>query len=162
MSLIPRENKKNWNTGSGQPIDFSEILQKIEEHHSKNGSIYIGTDSFSEKKACVYAISIVLLGADNQKGGKYFFKKEKVIVPSSFYNRILKEAEKSVDIALKITEIFPGLDLEIHLDVSAENKNEKTSTMTKMLVGYAVGSGFKCKVKPESFAASSVADKHSK
>ena len=31
-----------------------------------------------------------------------------------------------------------------------------------MLIGYAKGVGFKCKVKPNAFAASSIADKHSK
>jgi len=30
------------------------------------------------------------------------------------------------------------------------------------LVGYAKGSGFECKVKPDAFAASTIADKHSK
>jgi len=162
LSLARHKNKNKWHTGSGRSVDFFEILQKVKAHHEKNGTVYIGTDSFSEKKACVFATSIVLLGADDQKGGKYFIKKEKVVRPASFYNRILKEAEKSVNIALEITEIFPELDLEVHLDVSAEHKNEKTSPMTKMLMGYTIGSGFKCKIKPDSFAASSVADKHSK
>ena len=34
--------------------------------------------------------------------------------------------------------------------------------MARTLMGYATGSGFKCKVKPDSFAASTVADKHTK
>ena len=89
-------------------------------------------------------------------------KKKRLRSLQSLYNRILQEAERSIDIALKITEIFPDLNLEVHLDISAENKNEKTSPMTKMLMGYTIGSGFKCKIKPDSFAASSVADKHSK
>jgi len=162
LSLIRHKNKINWHTGTGRSVTFSEILHKVREHHKNNGAVYIGTDSFSKKKACVFATSIVLLGADGQSGGRYFIKKEKIANPSSLYNRILKEAEKSVNIALEITEIFPELDLEVHLDVSAEHKNEKTSPMTKMLMGYAIGSGFKCKIKPDSFAASSVADKHSK
>jgi len=31
-----------------------------------------------------------------------------------------------------------------------------------MMIGYARGNGFECKIKPQAFAASSVADKHSK
>jgi hypothetical protein len=151
-----------WHTGSGKQLGFREILNKILKHHTNNGTIFIGTDSFSEKKACVFATSVVLLGADGQKGGRYFIKKEKVTKPVSFYNRILQEAERSIELALKITEIFPDLDLEVHLDISAEDKNEKTSPMAKMLMGYTIGSGFKCKIKPNSFAATSVADKHSK
>jgi len=155
----------DWYTGSNKKIEFHEILEIISRHHTNSGSVFVGTDSFckkNEEKACVFAVSIVLLGADGQKGGRYFVKKEKTKKPSSLYNRILQEAEKSINVALKISEIIPDLDLEVHLDVSAEDKNEKTSPLTKMLMGYTIGSGFKCKIKPDSFAASSVADKHSK
>ena len=49
-----------------------------------------------------------------------------------------------------------------HLDVSSSEKDTKTSKFSDMLIGYAKGSGFECKVKPLAFAASSVADRHSK
>jgi len=87
---------------------------------------------------------------------------EKYNEPTRFYTRILREVEKSINIAMSITEVCPNANLEIHMDVSPEDKSEKTSRMAKMLMGYATGSGFKCKTKPEAFAASSVADKHTK
>ena len=124
--------------------------------------MFVGTDSFSKKDYCTFVTSVVLLGADGQRGGIYYIHKEKFNKPPSFYNRILKEVEKSVNIALKITEICPNVNLEIHLDISPEENRERTSPLSKMLTGYAMGSGFKCKIKPEAFAASSVADKHSK
>ena len=58
--------------------------------------------------------------------------------------------------------ISPEATIEIHLDISSSDKGEKTSSYADMLIGYAKGVGFECKVKPESFAASSIADKHSK
>ena len=38
---------------------------------------------------------------------------------------------------MSITEVCPNVNLEIHLDISPEEKNEKTSRMAKMLMGYA-------------------------
>ena len=111
---------------------------------------------------CTFTTTIVLIGAQNQKGGLYFYKIEKYNDPDRFYNRILKEAEKSINMAMKITELCPSTNVEIHIDISPEECNNRTSPMAKMLVGYAVGSGFACKIKPDSFAASVVADKHSK
>ena len=152
----------NWKDGSNIDITFFEIIQKIKTHHKNNGQVFVGTDSLINSGKCTFATSIVLLGAERQKGGLYFYKKEKYNEPTKFYTRILKEVEKSINIAMSITEVCPNINLEIHMDVSPEGKKEKTSKMAKMLMGYAMGSGFKCKIKPEAFAATSVADKHTK
>ena len=152
----------NWKDGSSNKTTLYRIFQKIKLHHKKNGQVFVGTDSLINSGKCTFTTSIVLLGADEQEGGLYFYKKEKYTEPTRFYTRILREVEKSINIAMSITEMCPHVNLEIHMDVSPEGKNEKTSTMAKMLMGYAAGSGFKCKIKPEAFAASSVADKHTK
>ena len=152
----------NWTTGTGKEITFFEIINKIKSHHKNSGQVFVGTDSYINSGYCIFATSIVLLGAENQRGGLYFYKKEKYNEPTRFYTRILKEVEKSINIAIDITEICPNANLEIHIDVSPEGKNEKTSQMARMLMGYATGSGFKCKIKPDSFAATTVADKHTK
>lgn len=76
--------------------------------------------------------------------------------------RILAEVQKSVELGLKLLELIPVLDIEIHLDVSASDKNNGTSKFADMLTGYATGAGFNCKIKPNAYAATSVADKHSK
>ena len=151
-----------WKDGSNGEISLDEIFEKIKLHHQKNGQVFVGTDSLINSGKCTFVTSIVLLGAENQRGGLYFYKKEKYNEPTRFYTRILREVEKSINIAIDITEICPNANLEIHIDVSPEDKNEKTSRMAKMLMGYAAGSGFKCKIKPEAFAATSVADKHTK
>ena len=48
-------------------------------------------------------------------------------------------------------------DFEIHIDVGAIGP---TRDMIKEVVGMVQGSGYKAKTKPESWGASSVADKH--
>jgi len=48
-------------------------------------------------------------------------------------------------------------DFQIHIDVG---QNGPTREMIKEVVGMVRGNGFKAKIKPESYAASSIADKH--
>ena len=81
---------------------------------------------------------------------------------SSLIERITSEVEKSIAIALKILRDIPTVNIELHLDVSPSEKKEKSSKFADMLIGYAKGVGFECKVKPEAFAATSIADKHTR
>ena len=57
---------------------------------------------------------------------------------------------------------IPSAKLELHLDISPQESREGTSHLAKMLVGYVKGSGYECRIKPDAFAAASIADKHSK
>ncbi len=64
--------------------------------------------------------------------------------------------------ATAIKELVPGVSIEIHLDVSGINANQKTSRWATSLSGIVTGSGFDYKLKPYAIAASSVADRHTK
>ena len=153
-----------WVTGSGQIVLFEEIVDIILEHRDNNGKISVGTDSFIKKQDCIFSLAICLYGADGQNGGRYFIKRtniDKRRYPN-LLQRILAEVQKSVELGLKLLELIPVLDIEIHLDVSGSDKNNGTSKFAEMLTGYAKGAGFECKIKPDAYAASSIADKHSK
>lgn len=150
--------------GSGERITFDEILEIIREHADSGGHVAIGTDSSIRKRSCTFSTAICLYGADDQSGGYYFvnrFVDSKKNYPALIV-RIMNEARSSIDTAQRIMEIHPNIELEIHIDVSHADKGTKTSAFSDSLVGYAVGSGFKCKIKPNAFVASSIADKHSK
>lgn len=153
-----------WHCGSGAEILYEDILDLIKEHTRNNGTIFIGTDSHVERQQCIFSTAICFHGADGQTGGRYFFKKTKfeALKFATILERITLEVEKSVKLSLSIYEQFPDSNIEIHLDISSADKKEKTSSYADMLIGYAKGVGFTCKVKPEAFAASSIADKHSK
>ena len=153
-----------WFTGSGYEIKFDEMVKQIEYHLDKNGKLFIGTDSFLTKKSCVFATAICLHGADEQSGGVYFVQKVKTSNRPfrHLMLRILTEVEKTVDTALKISSLYPEADIELHLDISASNTGAATARFSDALAGYAKSTGFSCKLKPYSWAAASVADKHSK
>lgn len=153
-----------WKTGSGKEISFEEITKLISKHSEEDGKIYVGSDSFVHKKQCTFSTAICLTNSDKQNGGRYFIKKTKFKASEyrQLVQRITAEVQKSIDVGMKILNHCPKVNIELHLDVSDANKNHKTSKMSEMLVGYAKGIGFECKVKPQAFAASSVADRHSK
>jgi len=156
-----------WRTGDNKcnkVLSYSEVVQEIKGHVSRNGSIYIGTDSFIEKKRCVFATAICLHGADKQKGGNYFFrrvsfKREKF---ASLVQRIMQEVTDSIQLAMSVSEDVPSAKIEILLDISPAHKGNGTSKLADMLTGYARASGFEYKIKPDAWASQSVADKHSK
>jgi predicted RNase H-related nuclease YkuK (DUF458 family) len=59
----------------------------------------------------------------------------------------------------KLADSGQELNLEIHLDVGS---NGATKTLVKEVVGMVNGSGYSCKIKPDSYGASSVADRYTK
>lgn len=153
-----------WFTGSGDRLAFEEIIKIVEDHSKKNGIIYIGSDSFLQKKQCIFSTAICLHKAEGQIGGRYFVKRNKFNASkfSTLMVRIMAEVQNSIDVGMKLLHHCPQIKIELHLDVSSSSKNTKTSKFSDTLIGYAMGSGFDCKIKPQAFAASSIADKHSK
>ena len=64
--------------------------------------------------------------------------------------------------AFKLQEILPpNVDIVIHVDANSDER-WKSSDYVHDLIGMVVGQGFRCKIKPNAWAAMSVADKHSK
>jgi predicted RNase H-related nuclease YkuK (DUF458 family) len=156
--------KTTWNTGSKDIIKFNDIIEQIRKHTLLNGTVYIGTDSFFIKNKCIFATAICLYGADKQKGGRYFYIKTSLNKKQfpELSIRMIKEAENTINLANHIVELIPTAKLELHLDISPQENNEGTSHLASMLVGYVRGSGYECRIKPDAFAAASIADKHSK
>jgi len=153
-----------WFDGNGNIVAYAELIDFIEEHHSNNGMVYIGSDSHLYKQNFILSSAVVLHGADGQQGGKYFITRAKFRPDpyESLMKRIITEAEKTIMIAHNIVDHFPNIKVELHIDISNADKNEATSKLAQMVIGYVVGNGFDCKVKPDAFAAASVADRHSK
>ena len=154
----------DWYCGSGPEISYHEILNLARIHTQNGGTIFIGTDSHVERRECIFSTVICLHGAESQTGGRYFFKKTRFNAYKfpTILERITLEVEKSVQLSLRLHNECPEANIEIHLDISSSDKKAKTSSYADMLIGYARGVGFECKVKPDAFAASSIADKHSK
>ncbi len=156
--------EKNWITGSGQNIDFYEILKICKQYVIKGSKIFIGSDSFISQNNICFATAICLHGS--KLGGRYFFFKENT-PKKAFINlasRITEETRRSVEIgSMLMNEYgFNPVNIELHLDVSPFNLNNATSKYSDMLKGFVQGYGFEYQLKPNAWASQTIADRHSK
>lgn len=140
---------------------FEDIMEFVEGDRQSNYKLMVGTDSQPGKSVCfVTAVIIYREG----KGARYYYRKfynKKVL---SLRQRIFMEATYSIEIANQLFEKINQTDkkdinIQIHLDVG---ENGKTRDIIKEVVNMVLGCGFEAQVKPASYGASKVADKHTK
>lgn len=143
---------------------YKTIMNFIREKPGHEYNLIVGTDSQPGIDQAIFVTAIVIYRVGN--GGRYFYHKEKTELKVGMKQRIFYEVSRSLDIASKLTaflareeELDENLSVQIHVDVG--NKGP-TNTIIKEVVGMVVGSGYEAMIKPDSYAASSVADKHTK
>ena len=144
---------------------ISEIAEFVGEDPSSFYRLVIGTDSQTKRingKAEIDFITAIIIHRTG-RGARYFWKKDKAYKIPVLRDKIYRETLRSLDTA---QELVPSLraavspakyDLEIHIDVGPLGP---TREMIREVVGMVNGNGFTAKTKPESWGASSVADKH--
>jgi predicted RNase H-related nuclease YkuK (DUF458 family) len=124
--------------------------------------ITIGSDSEKRKMGNAdFVTAIVIHRVGN--GGRYFYRR--VMLDKKFHtlrDRILEEVLMSLETAkefIATTKAFtmPAFDFEIHVDVG---ENGETRVMLQELVGMIRANNFEARTKPDSYAASKVADRH--
>ena len=76
-------------------------------------------------------------------------------------NKINEEVSLSVQAAQKINEFSPNTPIELHVDIG-KNKENKTRMMMSTVLGWVTGMGYDLKIKPDSWASSSIADNYTK
>lgn len=137
------------------------IVSYIKEEPNYKYKLIIGTDSYQREEVCfVTAIIVHRIG----KGGVYYYRKKKEQIRYGLKKRIFMETSISLEIADKFQNYFTDqkikfTSLEIHVDIG--NCGE-TRTMIKEVTGMITGSGFAAKIKPSSYGASTVADRHTR
>lgn len=153
-----------WISGKRKVTPYLEILKILKEvAETAEHKIIIGSDSVKSNQAFIFTSTICILNEYGDYDRTYFYNRKK-IKDDSYYilaKRLLKETYDSIEIANFIKAALEDPNLEIHVDVSPDPKN-KSNKFKNTLMGYVSGCGFECRVKPESFAASSVADNHTR
>lgn len=145
-------------------LDYPEVIQKIASYIKQDAdSVYkiiVGSDS-QAKTGDVDFVSAIIVHRTG-KGGIYFYRKQKLNNQHSMHERIAREAQLSLELAWKIRDDFQHNGLaayepEVHIDIGLDGVSRD---MVKWVTGMILGSGFAYKIKPESFAASKVADRY--
>ena len=145
-------------------LHFGEVIHAIvsemESDPKAHYEILVGTDSSTGTDTIdlVSAIVIHKIG----KGGRYFWTRRREPKIPSLRQKIWREAWLSFELAqrlmgqLSAVSLLP-FNLEIHVDIG---ENGRTKAMIDEVVGMIIGSGFAVRIKPQAYAASSVADKY--
>lgn len=162
--------KKNiyYHSPSKGLLELREVAQQvfyyINEDSQYRYNIIVGTDSPGVSTPdFITAIIVYRVG----RGGRYFWKKNKADKPyPNIKTRVFQEVTLSLQAAQEILSALQKLveeggkinyDFEIHIDVGQKGP---TREMIKEVMGMVKGNGFEAKIKPESYAASCVADKY--
>lgn len=156
---------ENFNSQTYGQLTFHQACERLLEYvTSEPGSQYeliIGTDSFLHGNHEAEFVSAIVIHR-KRRGGIYFWSKRHETHMHSLRQRIFQEALYSLRLAEQVLEKLKSLnvldfDLSIHVDVGP---NGETKKMVQDVVGMIKGSGFNVKTKPDSYGASSVADRH--
>jgi len=174
----PKEALKSpiFNCRDRQNMSFAEVINDVVQYMTEvplnRYRVIIGTDSPGSKRVeFITAIVVHRVG----KGGRYWWHRSATYNMPSRKMRIISEVLQSLRIA-ELTapalrnhealigyfqkqgaEYKLGIPMEIHVDVG---ENGATRDMIQEVVGMVKGNGFEPKIKPESFCASVVADRH--
>lgn len=146
-------------------LTFEEMMADIAGYITGLPTSYykviIGSDSQVKSDMCfITAVVVHRLG----KGARYYYRKKIQRKIKSLRQKIFYETALSLEVGGMVANYLAesGLDdleVEIHIDIG---KQGETRDLIREVVGMVTGSGFQAKIKPDAYAASSVADKHTK
>lgn len=143
------------------PQVVREIVRFMQEDTRRKYKVVIGTDSarLPENRAD-FVTALVVHRVGN--GGRYFWRRLEHGSIHTLRDRMIKEALISLEVAKELLMELKkatalDFDFEIHVDIG---ENGPTKPMIQEIVGMIRANNFEAKTKPESYAASSVADRH--
>lgn len=155
-------------------VNEEKMVEIINDYYKKNKKygtpfhIVVGTDSqnFSDTK-----VVGVIVAQSEGHGGIYFYDIERIPKISDVRQKLNYETQKSLSYADKLISIlendknyedlYLNSSFTIHVDAGHSDYG-KTKELIPALVGWIKSCGYDCEVKPDSYAASSIADKISK
>ena len=155
-------------------IELKDIPEKILEFYNKNKKIsgtfqiVVGTDSqnFNDTKMVT-----VIAAYKEGHGGIFFYEIDRVDRITNVKQKLNAETSRSLEVMMELAgeleeesrykTMREDTLLSIHVDAGWSDKG-KTKELIPGLIGWIKACGFEAKCKPESFAASSIADKISK
>lgn len=148
------------------PISLDQMIEEIcayiEEDHLSVYKMVIGTDSQTTQEHTSFVTAVIIHRVG--KGALFYYSRRQSKPLLDLRYRIYKETEYSLACMERFKEKgFLGasleLPVEIHLDVGRKGETRK---LIQEVVGWVTAVGYTAKIKPDSYAASSVADRFTK
>ncbi|MBQ6627899.1 MAG: ribonuclease H-like YkuK family protein [Methanobrevibacter sp.] len=151
-----------------EKIKFDDLIKRvidyIENDPLQEYKLSIGTDSMTYKDTR-FVLAIVLHRVG--KGGIYFYKKFDHSEIRDLRTKLYAETQLSIETANLLVstlledreDIIDKMNLSIHLDIGTSGP---TKDLIKELEGWVTAVGYDYEIKPNSYAASFIADRYSK
>ena len=139
-----------------------EVVLFLKEKPNSKYKIIIGSDSLQLPENRADFVSAVVVHRVGN-GGKYYWRRDDFGLFYTLRDRIIQEVLASIDVAkellkeLQKQENLPEWSFEIHADIG---ENGETKKLIQEVVGMIRANNFEVRTKPESYAASKVADRH--
>ena len=152
-------------------VNIKQIVEIIDNQVSKAPDdeyrVIVGTDSqnFDQTK-----IVLVIALIHVSKGGMFFYEISKVNRINNIKQKLYTETQMSLTCASELMEAFEehfektGFDFtKLHFSIHVDaGQNGPTKEVIPEIVGWVKSLGYEVEVKPDSYVASSIADKFSK
>lgn len=153
----------SWFRSNKKSTPFSDVVDAIRRASKVEHTIVVGSDSQPTFRGNICVTVICILSEDPTNDRHFYYHRTLQPKSKSLYDRMLNEAMTTIWLANSLREdIRQNLNLELHFDL-ASSKKGGTFKYTKSLTSIAKGFAFEnVEIKPNSWAASSIADKYSK
>lgn len=161
-------------TGIGKEIRFEDIGSLMNDffqrtkHYESEYEIIIGTDSQNHSQTKVVSVVCIVC---HGHGGIFFYEITQEPLIKDVRKKLHIETMESLNVATKLvdlleqnsdySEMYLECPISIHVDAGNSPKG-KTKELIPEIVGWIKACGYDVKVKPDSFCASSIADRISK
>ena len=158
---------------NGQVLRLEQVAESIATYMAQDimaqYEITVGTDSqTSYKTKMVEVVAVHRVG----HGGIFFYRSDYVNRMANLRQRIHEETQRSLSVAdglmlavendLNVLGISLN-DLDVHFQIHCDvGYQGSTKALIQEIVGWVQSLGYECCIKPNSYAASAVADKYSK
>ena len=151
-----------WRTGTKKIIEYDCIISFLREASQYDHEIILGTDSQPFNSGTFLVTAIVVISSNQNYHCRYFYKEhEERPKHHNLYERIFSETDTTIKLACQLRKQVKDANLTIHLDVSDESTNTRTAKFSRSLVAMVKGYGYeKVEIKPNSWCASKLADRH--
>ncbi len=154
-----------FNSSVGIKFNISQISQEVSrfmsEDKNRRYKVIIGSDSDGHNEEKIDFITAIVVHRVGN-GGRYFWRRTELPKFHTLRDRIIQEVLLSIEAAKEILTVLkkfglPEFDFEIHVDVG---ENGKTKALIQEVIGMIRAYNFEARTKPESYAATKVADRH--
>lgn len=157
-----------WNSETYGKLNIEDIPEKLNGFYERNQvygepiEITIGTDSqnHTDYTKIVTVISIIC----RHHGGIFFHRTRYADLMNTVREKLETETNISLEVASELLDLLDenlmvNCFFSIHIDAGSAGKSRD---LIQALTGWVHAMGYDCEVKPNSYAASSIADRISK